>query len=132
MSIKSGLRWLAAESLPLLAVRRMLTYAPTVRGRATRLELISTVCIVFVLSSISFMVFPPGEQTGIWQMLTAFQIVLTVLPLGSTMIRRLQDTGRTWNALFIAVMPYVGIFILAGLLLWEGDSHENAFGPPPR
>lgn len=132
MSIKSGLRWLAAESLPLLAVRRMLTYAPTVRGRATRLELISTVWIVLVLSTISFLVFPPAQQTGIWQLLTVFQIGLTALPIGSAMIRRLHDTGRAWNALFFAVMPYVGVFILAGLLLWEGDPHENAFGPPPR
>lgn len=131
MSAKATLIWLADESLPIIALRRLLAYAPTVHGRATRLELVTTVIIVLVVSAISFALFSFEEQAGPWQLLSLLQSLLLLLPIGSATIRRLHDTGRNGFALLVVAAPYIGALFLIGILMWDGDPNENRYGPPP-
>lgn len=109
-----------------------LRYAPTLQGRASRLELVVTFLIVSVawltLISIAPDLRPAkGDElspTG-WA-IAVFQL----LPLLSVVIRRLHDTGRRWWALIVIIAPYIGWVILLVILLWKGDPNENDFGPP--
>lgn len=131
VSAIAALRWIATESLPAVALRRLLAYTPTIDGRASRTELVATVGIVLVVSVVCLAVLPPIPDGSVWAPFIFYQALLIVLPIGSAVVRRLHDTNRHGFAVLIVVFPYIGVFWLIGLLLWDGDRYENQFGPPP-
>ena len=46
--------------------------------------------------------------------------------------RRLHDTGRVGWWILIAFVPLIGGIWLLILMVLEGNSGDNAYGPPPR
>jgi uncharacterized membrane protein YhaH (DUF805 family) len=73
-----------------------------------------------------------GGDDGMLSLLHIFLTALLLLwPLHSLIVRRLHDIDRYGWAVCVVIMPYIGWLILGGMLLWKGNSDENAFGSPP-
>jgi uncharacterized membrane protein YhaH (DUF805 family) len=132
VNAKGALLWLVQESLPAVGLRRLLSYAPTLKGRGTRTEMCSTITATIVASFLYALVFPPDPGPGPWFLVTALQVVVFALPLISAIVRRLHDAGRYGWAVFVVIFPYLGAFWLMYLLFSSGVEGENEFGPNPR
>lgn len=124
----------------IILMRRAAAYRPVFSGRGTRTELfvtigqIAAINLGLVIVGAAYPAFgefllapdPAGIIGTIW--LT----ILLLLPILSATIRRLHDTGRYWWALATGIAPWIGWVLLLGILLWDGDEGENAFGRNPR
>ncbi len=60
----------------------------------------------------------------------AFWLV-NIIPHIAVTTRRLHDTSRSGWYYFINLIPYVGVCIVAVLLLFAGDKEDNKYGPKP-
>jgi len=58
-------------------------------------------------------------------------ILVTFLPNLSVMVRRLHDTNRSGWWYWIALIPFIGIFILLYFLVSKGTEGDNDFGADP-
>jgi uncharacterized membrane protein YhaH (DUF805 family) len=111
--------------------KAVLAYAPSFRGRATRYELAMTVllCIGGAVVAAMTGIFGPVEASVIQATLSA---LLILLPLIAVIVRRLHDVNRSAAALLVLLTPYVGVIILAVILLLDGYKSDNKAGPNPR
>lgn len=50
----------------------------------------------------------------------------------SATVRRLHDAGHSASAMWIAVLPYVGVFFLLAQTLQDSEADDNAYGPSPK
>lgn len=123
----------------------------TFNGRATRSEfqyfgLFSSIVAViyYVLMIIVFVVClfiidsAATEETAIiafiamlvgFFLLFCIFIVPFILPSIAACVRRLHDTGRSgWN-LLLALIPFVGIFIVIAYLIQPSEPKDNQYGP---
>lgn len=112
-------------------VKAVLAYAPSFRGRATRYELAMTalLCIGGGVVAAMTSIFGPVRGSVIQAALSA---LLILSPLIAVIVRRLHDTNRGASALLVLLTPYVGVVILAVILLLDGYEHDNKAGPNPR
>ncbi len=125
------------------------------RGRARRKEyysllLCATVALVlanimdeFLASTIN-----PGlrlfgwlpqdlDQDGVLEPVVLYITTLLVgtvhgIAIASATIRRLHDAGHSWSAIWIVLIPYVGLFFLLAQTLQDTQSEENTYGPSPK
>jgi uncharacterized membrane protein YhaH (DUF805 family) len=58
-------------------------------------------------------------------------VIAILIPSLAVTVRRLHDTDRSGWWLLIALVPYVGAFILLIFTLLQGTQGINQFGPPP-
>lgn len=105
-------------------------YAPSIQGRATRTELFVTLALV----AMAFALLWPlaARLTGTpGKVLQAGLVLVLSLPLGSALVRRLHDSGRSAWALWLCIIPYASIWVVA-YSLWNGTQGPNDYGPDPR
>ena len=62
-----------------------------------------------------------------WMLLTIIGLV-SLIPLGSLCIRRLHDTGKSSDHLFLILIPFIGPIILFLLLCKKGEPKANQYG----
>lgn len=62
-----------------------------------------------------------------WMLLTIIGLV-SLIPLGSLCIRRLHDTGKSSDHLFLILIPFIGPVILFVLLCKKGGPKANQYG----
>ena len=72
-------------------------------------------------------------HTGIYLILLAWMLVtiiglVSLIPLGSLCIRRLHDTGKSSDHLFLILIPFIGPIILFVLLCKKGEPKANQYG----
>lgn len=67
----------------------------------------------------------PGFFTGLYEL-------VVLLPSLAIAVRRLHDTNKSGGWFFISLIPLVGFFWLIFLLVEEGATTENRFGPLPK
>jgi uncharacterized membrane protein YhaH (DUF805 family) len=116
----------------------LISYKPTIAGRATRFEMVATFVVCTLVFTIASTFFAAAKQVGVGGdgpdefglVMTAAFTLVAYLPLGAVIIRRLHDTGRSAWALLTVIFPYAGPFLLLGILFWDGDAYENGFGEP--
>ena len=100
-------------------------------GRAGRREFwtfsicnIAAFGVLHILSSIPFL----GAIFRIVSVVFLLAILVPNLAVGS---RRLHDTDRSAMLLFLGLIPFIGIIILLGLCIPEGNPSDNKYGPSP-
>ena len=64
--------------------------------------------------------------------LVLLYILGTFLPYLAVSVRRLHDTNRSGWWVFIAVVPFVGPFVLLWFMATAGNPSENKYGPNPK
>ena len=110
-------------------VAMALSYAPTVSGRGTRVELgwtlLETVAAGFVLGGVSHL---HHDRLSILSAL--WLSTLLAAPIGSAVIRRIHDHNRP-GMLIINLFNPIGIFIMIPLLLSPGRKTPNNYGRSP-
>ncbi len=109
---------------------RVLNYAPDFSGRATRTELAMT-CGISIGCGVA-LGFATMSMSPLAPLNAIYLSLLAGLPIAGAMVRRLHDTNRRGSAFFILFMPYIGIFIIGAILLFDGFAGENIYGPNPR
>ena len=67
----------------------------------------------------------------IFSIASALFYVAVFIPSIAVGMRRLHDTNRSGYFLLIALIPFIGIFILLALCALEGTPDENQYGPNP-
>jgi uncharacterized membrane protein YhaH (DUF805 family) len=67
----------------------------------------------------------PGFFTRLYEL-------VVLLPSLAIAVRRLHDTNKSGGWFFISLIPLVGFFWLIFLLVEEGATAENRFGPLPK
>jgi uncharacterized membrane protein YhaH (DUF805 family) len=69
-------------------------------------------------------------QATILAFVLVFSLVM-FLPDWAVTVRRLHDTGHSGWAVLIALVPFIGWFVLLIWLLTESDVDQNEYGPDP-
>ena len=96
-------------------------------GRAGRREYWMFVLFNFIVSCVLF-----GIDTVSGIPILGFIYSLGVfLPGVAATVRRLHDTNRSWLWILVAIIPFVGCFVLLFFMIQEGTKGENQFGPKP-
>jgi len=100
-------------------------------GRAARKEF-------WTFTIINFLV---GAAFGLLGHIPIFGVIFSIasalfyaaifIPSMAVGMRRLHDTNRSGYFLFIALIPFIGIFIFLALCALEGTPDENQYGPNP-
>ena len=109
-------------------------------GRASRSEywwgylgyfVVSTVVWVgaMIVSLALSMVSP---ELGFVVMLLPFLALLVfAIPMISSSVRRLHDTGKSGWLILITFIPCIGLIMWLVWMIEEGQAHDNAYGPVP-
>ena len=106
-------------------------------GRARRKEywmfFLVNLGVVLGLAIVAGILGAIWEPLGWLGYLAYIGYVLAVLVPGLALtVRRFHDTGKTgWFAL-LALVPFVGGFIVLYFMVLEGDAGPNAYGPDPK
>jgi uncharacterized membrane protein YhaH (DUF805 family) len=116
-------------------LRYMVRYVIRFKGRATRRELfviLGFTFVSFVLIFGTLGTLPSGldEDTNLFINLVG--LILFFVPILGVFVRRLHDTGRDAGGLWALLIPYVGWFIFASVMIIAGNKGENDYGPDPR
>ncbi|WEK46410.1 MAG: DUF805 domain-containing protein [Candidatus Andeanibacterium colombiense] len=101
----------------------VLSYAPTTRGRASRMELVLTIFAASILGTFAGRLAPP-HPSALTPALDVLLGVLIALPVGSAILRRLHDVGRNWTSLVVLLAPYVGVLIF-GYYLFKPSIYDD-------
>ena len=110
----------------------------TIWPRATRAEFLSflsvfSLAIFCAVQSAEF--FAPPLDTTVEDLRGDLLMIVCVL-IGPTMlcvtIRRLHDSGRDGDELWILCFPGVGLLFLLWLCLIPSDMHDNVYGAHPK
>lgn len=64
-------------------------------------------------------------------LLSGLYALVALCPGLAICVRRLHDTGRRGWWVLLALVPFVGIFLLIFMLI-DGEPRENKFGPDPK
>ena len=59
-------------------------------------------------------------------------VLVSFIPALAVMVRRLHDIGKSGWMVFVSCVPFIGGLWLLALLLGEGDTGENIYGPDPK
>jgi len=63
--------------------------------------------------------------------LAGFFLLATLVPSAAASSRRLHDTNRSGWWTLLALIPFPGLAFLAALLVFQGTTGANRFGPDP-
>jgi uncharacterized membrane protein YhaH (DUF805 family) len=64
--------------------------------------------------------------------LTLIVSLIHFMAIAPATVRRLHDAGHSSGALWIVLLPYVGIFFLLAQTLQDSHGGENEYGPSPK
>lgn len=70
------------------------------------------------------------EEFG-YAYITILYVLVLFIPELAVSVRRLHDTGRSGFMIFVAFIPVIGTVWLFILMLLEGNSGDNKYGPDP-
>lgn len=65
-------------------------------------------------------------------LLSSIFSLIMILPNLAVTVRRLHDTGRSGWMILIILIPLIGVIWLFILLVTEGDTGRNQYGPDPK
>ena len=91
----------------------------------TNVFLIGAMIFSFALSMVS----PEAGFVVLFLPLLAFLVF--VIPLLSSSVRRLHDTGKSGWMILITFIPCIGLIMWLVWMIEEGQAHDNAYGPVP-
>ena len=64
--------------------------------------------------------------------LVAVWYLAHLVPSLAVTVRRLHDTGKSGWLYLIALIPYIGSFVIFIFTVLDGDRGDNAYGPDPK
>ncbi len=96
-------------------------------GRASRAEFWNFFLIHFI---VSFLLGVVGGMLGGPMVLSTLYGLAVFLPAVAVTARRLHDIGRSGWWMLVLLIPVIGVIALLVFLIQEGNSGDNAFGPP--
>ena len=73
-----------------------------------------------------------GFSWGYFFLLNGLYSIVLLIPSLAVAVRRLHDIGKSGWMLLILLIPVVGGIWMLVLLLREGNSFENEYGPNPK
>ena len=91
----------------------------------TKVFLIGAMIVSFALSMVS----PEAGFVVLFLPLLAF--LAFAIPLLSSSVRRLHDTGKSGWMILITFIPCIGLIMWLVWMIEEGQAHDNAYGPVP-
>lgn len=104
-------------------------------GRARRTEywmfFLFQIIIIFVLAFVGALMTSDMDSI-VWMIPCYLYLFLTLLPSLAVTVRRLHDTGKSGWYYLINFIPYIGGFILLGMMAINGDQGRNKYGPDPK
>ena len=113
-------------------------------GRVSRSEfwwpflaIVGSVTILQILSTIFFAWGGAKYSSSLIAIGWIFEILMIIVNLGSLLpmlglyVRRLHDIGKSGMMLLIALIPFIGIFILLYWCSQESEPYQNQYGPVP-
>jgi len=126
----------------LLSTKEDLQESFSIKGRLSRMQFLKTLfgfLIAIVLYEVFIVGFPAmhlekyglGENT-IFNITVSVLMLLPVIPLACTAIKRLHDIGQRGYLIIIVFIPYVNILFLLALFLIPGQKDANRFAPPSK
>lgn len=74
----------------------------------------------------------PGFYLVLFSILCGVYLLVILVPSFAALVRRLHDSGKSGAWLFIVFVPVAGEICLIILLVMEGTSGDNAYGPDPK
>ena len=101
----------------------------TISGRATRAVYWWFHLFVYLIAAFISWLAIISEEDGIFAVLGVF-VVAVFCPLLCVLIRRLHDTGRPGEYIFLNLIPYIGGLIIFIFTLL-GSDNDNVYGPKP-
>lgn len=112
------------------AVARCLSRPLDLGGRAPLGELwwfaLAVTMAALVALALDRALFPSGRLVLVW-----FTAGALAVPLASAIVRRLHDTGRSGLWALLALVPFLGVPLLAALCVFESELGRNRYGPDP-
>jgi uncharacterized membrane protein YhaH (DUF805 family) len=100
------------------------------RGRARRKEywmfFLFNIIAALILMILDFFVL------GTYGVLYGLYLLAVILPSLAVTIRRLHDLGKSGWWIFISLIPVIGGIWLLVLLVMDGTTGENLYGPSPK
>lgn len=112
----------------------------TFKGRASRKEfwtfyLVNTAIVLFFGSIHSHglirLMSGSFELSGLSTVLFLF-VWAALMPTLAVIVRRLHDLGRTGWWVLLGFLPVIGGLVLLIMLLFDGQSSTNQYGPNPK
>ena len=73
-----------------------------------------------------------GFSWGYFFLLNGLYSIVLLIPSLAVAVRRLHDIGKSGWMLLILMIPVIGGIWMLVLLLREGNSFENEYGPNPK
>ncbi|WP_151981082.1 DUF805 domain-containing protein [Acinetobacter guerrae] len=73
-----------------------------------------------------------GTKSELMDTLGIVFFFATLLPILSVTVRRLHDLGRSGWLILVALIPFIGIFIVLFWASQEGNPDHNQYGPLPK
>lgn len=73
-----------------------------------------------------------GFSWGYFFLLNGLYSIVLLIPSLAVAVRRLHDIGKSGWMLLILLIPVIGGIWMLVLLLREGNSFENEYGPNPK
>ena len=58
--------------------------------------------------------------------------LVTLLPTLAVTVRRLHDLGRSGWLILVALIPFIGVFVVLFWATQEGNPDHNQYGPSPK
>ena len=113
----------------------------TIKGRATRAEywwfqLFFVLMMVMVFGFAgwisSFALNGPNILTKTTGAFALIFFLLIFIPLLCVKIRRLHDVGGSGSLIFLALIPYIGFYIVEIICILPSENDDNGYGPNPR
>ncbi len=104
-------------------------------GRARRKEywmfFLFVIVIAFGLGLLDAILGTYSKEAEIGLLGTIFILAIVIQSI-AVGVRRLHDTGRSGWWLLINLVPFVGPIVVLVLMVLEGQSGDNQYGPDPR
>jgi uncharacterized membrane protein YhaH (DUF805 family) len=104
-------------------------------GRARRKEYwffhLFNFIVALVLVFMDVMTGTFNAETG-WGLLSGLYTLAVFIPAISVLVRRLHDTDRSGWWFWIAVIPLIGWIWMFVLMVLDGTSGQNQYGPDPK
>ncbi len=71
------------------------------------------------------------ELGAVVMLLPLLAYLVFVIPILSSTVRRLHDTGKSGWLILITLIPCLGLIVWLVWMIEDGQPHDNAYGPVP-
>lgn len=73
-----------------------------------------------------------GTKSELMDTLGIIFFFATLLPILAVTVRRLHDLGRSGWLILVALIPFIGVFVVLFWATQEGNPDHNQYGPSPK